>query len=179
MSWDTYFCDGVKLKNNTDQTFAFFFPQSPGSVNYILRPQGNLKLGATLTAVIRIVNKGGHPAFGGYDTSPVPPGNPPNCRFVLHSANDEQWQSNNGRWYVSGSGSRCVPLLVGTFGYSVKLDPALWQNVDGKFIPSEFEKTLNNMSDLGFAFGSGNSDGHGVYIRSGQAKFALKSLTIQ
>lgn len=174
--WHDEWSKGVSVKN-TKGGFAFSFPVCDNHANEVVRSFGNLPVGGTITATVRMDKISGNPKFKSLDPAPAPPSLLPNCRFMLQRPNDD-WRSENNRWWPSGASCVFLKADGNVYTYAVKLKPNLWTNVYGKYNAAEFKKTLGNMGNLAIVFGGGNSFAHGVCGKGGVARYNLLSLKV-
>lgn len=158
---------GVTLKAQGGAEFTFSFP-SNGHVNLIERNWTTpIKVGSTITINYKIT---GNTTFKSLDPSK---GLNPNFRVMLTNGDEA---STDGRFWPSGT--QCAWLVADgqVHGYSVKIDPKLWTNVNGQVNQSGFNTLINHLYQVALAFGGGKSFSHG--ISDGGATFTLISFNV-
>jgi hypothetical protein len=150
--------------------FSFKVPKAPGSVHYILKPSGALKIGQTVTVTFTLK---GTAKFSTVQTSTGQPA----FRVMFQLGND--MYSAQGRYWSSQSvvltNSGTTRTLV------VKIDPALWSDVyggKGTEHLTEFQAALKG-GHLGITFGGTTGGyGHGD-VGVGDSTFTLVNLTVK
>lgn len=169
---NTQWNSGVNVQSLPNGQFQFVVPQPNGHVNAIKRNQGGWQVGQTITLTFQIKTLSGSPKFKSLDTAS---GLKPNFRVMISHGELE------ARWYPSGAQCAFVQDLLGKgkFAYSIKLDPKLWQDVNGKVNPTQFKKDIKGADLIEIVFGGGRSFAHGINVANGKAAYQLWSYKVQ
>lgn len=156
-----------------DATGSFNFPNSTGSVHYIVEPHA-ATLGQTVTLKFQISGSG---TWGISDAPSEGP--PPTLHLFLWERGDDGTGQGVMETYREWCG-RIDITSPGTYTATCVLNASNWTGVFGQ-TPSaaNFQQLLNNLYGVGFTFGGQYFAGHGVYSDTGSFHFALISYTIQ
>lgn len=155
---------------------SFAIPGGNG-IHYIYTPApANLKTAATMTLTYTV---SGNATFGISDPSDVPP---PQVDLFIWQAGDNltcQGAFVNARQFSN----QRSPLANGTYTLSVPLTQSAWHNCYGNgpppIAPPNLAQAINGAAYVGFTFGGGYFDGHGVYVSSGNATFTINSFVVK
>jgi hypothetical protein len=167
-----------------DDGWSFDFPKGtdfcgqkyncPG-VHYVITQHTKvIERGSTITVRGRI-EVSGTPSFNYHLEPSNTCKSAPKARVLLQRKNDNMYGSDNRYW----SNPVAIPLLPGGFSVRIKVEGGQWTNVDGSFNEDGFDKTLQNMGNIGLTFGGGCFFGHGVNVSGGGAKFVVTEFAIR
>ncbi len=157
--WDESYGSGFAL-TMVGEGFTFPFPNAPGSVHYITKASGPLKIGQTITVTFKIT---GNATFATVQK------NIGKSAFRLMIQRDSDMYTNYGRYW---SNPDCF-ILKNTSQASliVPITSSEWSDVYGGWGTQhldEFKKTLEECGNIGITFGGTTGGyGHGVYATGG------------
>ena len=157
----------------TSDGWAFNFPLSQGSVNYVTFRYGSLAGKSHIVIHYRI------------DADPTVKFFPVCCAqldsigpTLYFQQTGDNWTTDGMRWWATFASPS--PIKPGDYTMDVPLDGA-WTSVSTMTAaknPTEFQSAKQNADRVGFTFGGGDGYGHGVYA-DGAARFVLISFTIE
>jgi hypothetical protein len=178
--WEIRYSTGVSLTAHVEgQEFSFDFPRSPGSVNYVTKPE-TLAAGVAASATFTITTAG-DPVFDYHTAANNTCDSPATVRLFLQRQGDNlsgAGQYEFYRWWANAG----TVLKEGTFTVSVPLQPSLWTSVFGKkgdANPRAFAAAIADLGNVGVTFGGGCFYGHGVRILNGRAVFTMNRFAVQ
>ncbi len=158
-------------RTGNDPTQPSFNVSACHHVDYVTR--GPMPLNGSITIDYTIT--GNNPAWGYTTAAANTGGAPPQLTLMIEHTNDQYLSNGLWRW---DSNIR-TPIGLGHYHVTVPLTFSSWAAVAGSSpgTPAQFQDVLANLGAVEFVFGGGDSAGHGLYLKSGSATFALNSLT--
>jgi len=170
-NWYIFYSAGMPAHPaaDPDGAWSFDFPsfEAGGHVNYVETPFNATTTLHNVTITFQVENDSAQ--YVVIDTSDHLPAT---FRLLIEKQNDDL-SDPNGRWWAQASmydlGSQDNQILT----ISVPLTSDQWTNVVGQRDDRAFSQTLANIGWVGLTFGGQYFAGHGVAIRSGNAKYVL------
>lgn len=163
----------AQMTQASDGSYFFDFPNTDG-VHYVVKPAPNLQLGQTVTLSFNVSGSG----------SVVPvQGNPPGkVSLFMQRKGDNLTGAGAYQQYRYWHSS--ADLVSGDGSISCTLTPDQWTDVfgeSGSAHPNGFQDCISSAEMIGMTFGDpgAGASGHGAYASGGNARFTLKSFTIQ
>lgn len=158
----------------SDGSYFFDFPsQGQGSVHYVVKPAGSLQVGQLVTMQFNVSGSG--------TVTPVQ-GTTAQVSLFMQRAGDNL--SGAGAYQQYRYWHSAVPLVNGDGSISAALNPDQWTDVfgeSGSAHETGFRDCVAQAEMIGMTFGDpgAGAAGHGCYVSNGNARFTLKSFTVQ
>jgi hypothetical protein len=159
---------------SADAKWQFDFPTSDG-VHYLMTFFAPKTVPTKITLVYKIVGD------GVFTFNPNGCNAPAQVRLMIERSDDDMI-NEFGRWWAYPTTPRTFPLAIGTATITVPMTPDNWSSVYGKKgtqAPAQFSDAIKHIGSVGMTFGGGCYAGHGVWIKSGHARFEFLDYKIQ
>lgn len=175
----TWYFDGANKPYPTMRENAYFLigDSFPVEASYLLRRNGNITFGKTITIVYSIENLAGTPDWQAADCNLPSKVNTGEVGIMLRRSTDATKE------YHRFWSTHRVNLEPGQYVLTANTgDLTKWISVWGKnasTTPDKFKSLLNNMRDIAITFGGCGNYGHGVKVKNGNARFTILNVSIQ
>jgi uncharacterized protein YndB with AHSA1/START domain len=168
-NWYIYYSSGMPAhpSADTEGAWSFEFPGDGGHVNYVQTPFNATMTPHRMSMTFKVESNA--PQYEVLD-----PGDhlPATIRLFFEQQGDDL-KDPNGRWWADAKFYNLGSQDGDTITFMFPLTSDQWTNVYGQQDQQAFTAALANVGWVGLTCGGQYFAGHGVALRSGNAKFVL------